>query len=53
MGLDTIRDQSVIQTSLDKKPQAEIISQQIGLAFSLPSAANLNDSSELQIHSDG
>lgn len=53
MGLDTIGDQSVIQTSLGKKPQAEIISQQIELAFSLPSAANLNDSSELQIHSDG
>lgn len=53
MALNTIRDQSVMQTSRDKKPQAEIISRQIESAFSPPSAANLSDSSELQIHSDG
>lgn len=53
MGLDIIRDQSVILTSPDMKPQTEIISQQIGEAFIPSSAANLNDSSELQMHSDG
>lgn len=53
MALNTIRDQSGTQTSADKKPQAEIIRQQIEFVFRPPSAADLSGSSELQIHPDG